>query len=52
MPTGLALRSDFDPGQVALDAVKNDPNLQPSTKKQYIDKEERWAATVPKHKGP
>jgi len=45
MTTGLALRSDFDPGQVALDAVKNDPNLQPSTKKQYKKAINNYLAT-------
>lgn len=35
MNMSLAISSDFDPGQFALDAIENDPKLQDSTKAQY-----------------
>jgi len=35
MTKELAITSDFYPDKFALDAIRNDPRLQPSTKKQY-----------------
>jgi integrase len=31
----LTIQQNFDPGQFAIEAIENDPTLQPSTKRQY-----------------